>query len=208
MSITSQIKKATYKALGTLYDLPAKVANYADLKRKAQHCILHETAKLYPQSRIFNNQSRADIVVGAHSVVLARLETFGHGGHIEIGQHCFIGELTNIWSASRITIGHRVLISHGVNIHDTNSHSLSAASRHQHFLDIFGSGHPKELSDVPTQPIHIDDDAWIGFGSTVLKGVTIGKGAVVGACSLVTKDVPPYAIVVGNPARVIGTSKP
>jgi maltose O-acetyltransferase len=53
----------------------------------------------------------------------------------------------------------------------------------------------------------IEDDVWIGFNSTILKGVTIGKGAVVGAGSVVTKDVAAYTIVAGNPAKAIGISK-
>jgi virginiamycin A acetyltransferase len=49
----------------------------------------------------------------------------------------------------------------------------------------------------------VGNDVWIGYGSTVMPGVTIGDGAIVGSCSVVTKDVPPYAIVGGNPAKVI-----
>lgn len=202
------VKRILFKILGKAYSIPAKIVDYAEVKRKKQRCLLHPGAKLYPQSRIYNNQSRESIVVREDSVVLARLETFGHGGTIDIGKQCFIGENTNIWSASSIKIGDRVLISHDVNIHDTNSHSISAASRHQHFLEIFGAGHPKELPDVPTKPITIENDAWIGFGATILKGVTIGQGAIVGARTLVTKDVPPYTVVVGNPARIVGTSQP
>lgn len=52
-------------------------------------------------------------------------------------------------------------------------------------------------------PVHIGAGAWIGAGATVLQGVTIGHGAAVGAASVVTRDVPPFAVVVGNPARVI-----
>jgi acetyltransferase-like isoleucine patch superfamily enzyme len=51
--------------------------------------------------------------------------------------------------------------------------------------------------------IEIGNDVWIGYGATILDGVTIGNGAVIGACSLVTTDVPAYAIVAGNPARII-----
>jgi virginiamycin A acetyltransferase len=53
------------------------------------------------------------------------------------------------------------------------------------------------------KPVYIHNDVFIGMNSTVLCGITIGDGAVVGACSVVTKDVPPYAIVAGNPAKII-----
>jgi len=107
-----------------------------------------------------------------------------------------------------VQIGNRVLISHSVNIHDTNSHSLSAQSRHRHFLDIFVDRASGGLDDIGSRPIIIEDDAWVGFGAAILKGVTIGRGAIVSACSVVTKDVPPFTIVAGNPARQIGTSRP
>jgi acetyltransferase-like isoleucine patch superfamily enzyme len=62
------------------------------------------------------------------------------------------------------------------------------------------------MSGVGMSPIVIEDDVWIGFNATVLKGVTIGRGAIIGASTVVTKDVPPYAIVVGNPQRQIGAA--
>ncbi len=49
----------------------------------------------------------------------------------------------------------------------------------------------------------IEDDVWIGYGATILSGVHVGRGAVIGACSVVAKNIPPYAIVVGNPAQII-----
>lgn len=56
--------------------------------------------------------------------------------------------------------------------------------------------------------IRVGDEAWIGYGATILSGVTIGKGAVIGAKAVVTKDIPPYAVAIGNPARVIKTRIP
>ena len=59
-------------------------------------------------------------------------------------------------------------------------------------------GHPSCKGDII-----IENDVWIGAKSTIMSGVKIGNGAVVGACSVVTKDVPPYAIVAGNPAKIV-----
>ena len=62
----------------------------------------------------------------------------------------------------------------------------------------YRDGHPRTKG-----PVRIGSDVWVGFGSIILSGVRIGDGAVIGAGSVVTKDVPPYAIAAGNPARVI-----
>lgn len=61
-----------------------------------------------------------------------------------------------------------------------------------------------EFIDASMYEIHIQDDAWIGYGAIILTGVTIGRGSVVGAGSVVSRDVAPYDIVAGNPARRIG----
>ena len=57
-------------------------------------------------------------------------------------------------------------------------------------------------------PIRIEDDVWIGFNSTILKGTRIGRGAIIGAATLVTRDVEAFTIVAGNPGVVVGQSKP
>jgi acetyltransferase-like isoleucine patch superfamily enzyme len=186
-----------------------RLVERGELLHKKNYCLLSEGAHLYPSSKIENNQARREaIVVAAGSQILGQLLVLAHGGSIRIGESCFVGEHSRIWSADSITIGNRVLISHNVNIHDYNAHSLSAQSRSHHFKEIFSNGHPTNLEDVASAPIVIDDDAWIGFNSTILKGVRIGKGAIVGAATLVTKDVPDYAIVAGIPAKIIGDARP
>jgi acetyltransferase-like isoleucine patch superfamily enzyme len=72
---------------------------------------------------------------------------------------------------------------------------------------MFHGKSPDGHEDIASSPIIIEDDAWIGFGSAIFKGVTVGKGAVVAAMSVVTKDVAPYTVVAGNPARQIGVSR-
>ena len=127
---------------------------------------------------------------------------FKHGGEITIGDHCFVGSNSKIWSAKKIHIGDRVLISHNVNIIDNNSHPLNAAERHKDFVHIFNIGLQDDVY-LNEKEIIIEDDVWIGFNSTIFKGVRIGKGAIIGACTIITQDVPPYAVVVGNPPRII-----
>jgi acetyltransferase-like isoleucine patch superfamily enzyme len=126
-----------------------------------------------------------------------------HGGEIIIGDYCFIGEQTKIWSAKKITTSNRVPIAHNVNIHAQVSHPINAAERHADYKHIFEKGHLQGELDLKEKEVIIHDDVWIGFNATILKGVTIGKGAIIGACTMVTDDVPEYAVIVGNPARII-----
>lgn len=176
-------------------------------ERRIQHvksnATIHPEAKLYDEAKLLNHQKDSGkIVIGKRSQIRAELLVFKHGGEIEIGDYTFIGEFSRVWSAKRIKIGNRVLISHNVNIHDNNSHPLDANERHLDFLHIFEKGLQSDI-DLNEKEIIIEDDVWIGFNSTILKGVTIGKGAIVGAETLVTTDVPPYAVIVGNPARIV-----
>lgn len=171
-------------------------------------CRLSASARLGPRARVFNIGGPSERVrLGEHSVVDGDLLVFPHGGHITIGDWCFVGEGTRIWSGAGIDIGHRVLISHHVTILDNLTHPLDAGERHQHFRQIVLQGHPRDIS-LDDRPVRIDDDAWIGAGSTVLRGVTIGRGAVVAAGAVVTHDVPAWTVVAGNPARPIKSLRP
>lgn len=172
-----------------------------------ERCLVGEGSIFYLSSSIESLNGPSSIVVGSGTHLRGGLHTFPNGGRITIGDAVYIGDETRIWSMSSIIIGNRVQISHNVNIHDHIAHSLSATDRKAHFATIISTGHPTKLDNVTSIPVVIEDDAWIGFNATVLKGVTIGRGAIVGACSVVTKDVAPYTIVVGNPARVSGSSK-
>jgi len=136
----------------------------------------------------------SSIRLGNHSYCRGRLLTYGHGGRISIGDWSYVGVRSEIWSMKSIEIGNRVLIAHDVNIHDGTAHSLDALERHLHFRHIIERGHPRtaeELPGVACSPIVIEDDVWISFGVSILRGVKIGSGSVIAARSIVTKDVPP-----------------
>lgn len=137
------------------------------------------------------------VKLGNHSVCRGRLLTYGHGGNISIGDWCYIGVRSEVWSMVSVTIGDRVLISHDVNIHDGTAHSLDPAERHAHFKKLLTEGHPDEWQDLPgvhAAPIVVEDDVWISFGVTILRGVTIGARSVISAGSMVTRDVPPDSL--------------
>lgn len=166
-------------------------------------CHLQEGARLGAGAKIRNIRGETDrVVVGRHTLVLGELLTFAHGGEISIGEWCYVGEGTRIWSAASIEIGNRVLISHSANIFDNLTHPINAAHRHAQFRQILTAGHPGKIS-LDESPVRVCDDAWIGAGAIVLRGVTVGEGGIVAAGAVVTKDVPPYTIVAGNPAVVV-----
>lgn len=156
-----------------------------------------------PSARIRNIRGNSDhIRIGSHTLVAGELLVFAHGGSISVGDWCYIGEGARIWSSCSIEIGDRVLISHNVNIFDSMTHPIGALQRHAQFKAIMQTGHPLSI-DLGERPVWVKNDAWIGANACVLRGVTIGVGAIVGAGAVVTKEVPPFTIVAGNPARVI-----
>ena len=143
------------------------------------------------------------ISVEENSTIHARFAFERPGASISIGSGSYIGA-SSVISALDVSIGSRVLISWGVTIVDHNSHSLELVDRRSD-LAAWRNGQ-KDWSKVKSAPIKIMDDTWVGFGAIILKGVTIGEGAVIAAGSVVTKDVAPGSIVGGNPAKLIGTT--
>ena len=141
------------------------------------------------------------IEIGDNSLVEGRIFFDREEGFVRIGSRTFIGASTNLVCADSIAIGDDVLIAWGCTIVDHNSHSLVWSERKDDVTKwIRGE---KDWSKVPAGKVVIENRAWVGFNSIILKGLTVGEGAVVGAGSVVTKDVAPYTIVAGNPARII-----
>lgn len=170
-----------------------------------KYCIVGNDTKFYRQSKIMNMSNKNNnIKIGRGGHVRGELLVYPYRGKIEIGDDCYVGEGTRIWSEKRISIGNRVLIAHDVDIHDCNDHPVEKSARHNHFLSIIREGFSKDF-DLNGQEICIQDDVWIGFGACIMKGVTIGEGAVIAAHAVVTRDVPSGVVVGGNPAHIIKT---
>lgn len=167
-----------------------------------RYCTAAQSTRFLRSATVSNRPDhREAITIGAHGIIGGQLQVYPDTGELHIGNHVFVGPDTRIWAGASIHIGHRVLISHGVNILDNISHSLSARERHQQVQN--GNC---ALGDVKRAPIVIEDDAWIGCNAIVMRGVRIGRGAVVAAGTIVTKDVPDFAIVAGPDARVVGSA--
>jgi acetyltransferase-like isoleucine patch superfamily enzyme len=176
--------------------------------RMRRLCGAQRTTRFQRSALVLNNSNARDaITVGAHSVVAGELLVYADSGRVDIGDYCFVGQGTRIWSALEVKIGHRVLISHNVNIHDSISHSLSARERHEHFKEIFLQKR-LHIAAVPKSAIVIEDDVWIGFNVAIMPGVRIGQGAVISAGAVVNKNVPPFTVISGPVGMAIGPSLP
>lgn len=120
--------------------------------------------------------------IGDHTYGKPRVISWGEGTLLMIGRYCSIGTNVTIFLGSE----HR--------INWVSTYPFTFLWEEARSIP----GHPSTKGDVA-----IGNDVWIGFGATILSGVTIGEGAAIGACSVVTRDVPPYAIVAGNPVRIV-----
>lgn len=123
-------------------------------------------------------------------------------GRVEVGEgSILVGAV--LMCAEHIQIGRRVTISYHVTIADCDFHPTDPVLRKQDAMANAPAGDRSQRPPLVTRPVIIEDDVWIGIGSIVLKGVRIGKGARIGAGSVVTNDVAPRVFVQGNPARVV-----
>jgi acetyltransferase-like isoleucine patch superfamily enzyme len=176
--------------------------------RLARSCVIAVDANVTETARVHNPAEPNAVTIGARTLFMGEVIIVRPDARVRIGEWCFVGPQARIWSLQSIEIGDRVFVSHGVHIFDNNSHSLSAAERHARFRELRMEGRYLLPEDVTANSVKIEDDVWIGFNAAILKGVTVGRGAVVAAGCVVTKDVAPYTIVAGNPARVVGESRP
>jgi len=168
--------------------------------------ILLKSCKFRFDGKAKNNQ----VTIGSNTMLGCSFVFESESGKINIGNNTFINAGTSLISIDHISIGSNVTIAWGCTIYDHNSHSLDYKERRkdiQRQNDDYRKREnfiaSKNWDSVKSKPINIEDDVWIGFDSVILSGVTIGRGAIVGARSVVREDVEPWTVVAGNPAIII-----
>ena len=160
---------------------------------KAKGISIKSTVNISLSSQIskgFLNGKKGDINIEEQCELCKGVVIKAYGGKVQIAKNTFLGEYVCIYGHGGVTIGSNTLIA---------MHTCIVSSNHTI---------PKKDVLIRSQgdillPVVIGNDVWIGAGCKILGGVTIGNGSVIGAGSVVTKDLPPYAIAVGVPAKII-----
>lgn len=165
------------------------------------------TKIFYPKARLIRfpfdirNRHLIDLGIGLTTGVGCRIEAHPLDHEktnkcIEFGENVEINDYVHIAAGEKVTIGNNVLIASKVFISDINHGNYSGANQDNPLT----VPHKRTLS---TNPVFIDDNVWIGEFVSILPGVTIGKGTIIGANSVVCKNLPPNVVAVGSPAKPI-----
>lgn len=169
------------------------------------------TRVLFPQARLVRfpiyvrGRSFMELGQGLTTGVNVRLDAFAPRGSspvLRIGRHVQLNDAVHIGAIEQVIIGDYTLVASRVFISDHNHGNYQTQD-------------PASAPDIPpanrplsSRPVRIGRNVWLGEQVCVLPGITIGDGAIVGASSVVTRDIPPNSIAAGNPARVIRTFDP
>lgn len=144
------------------------------------------------------------LAVGAHCTLDNVHFAIGPAGRITIGDYCYLCS-TVLLADLEVAIGNYVTIGWNATITDADFHPVAPAERIADAIACSPLGKGRPRPPIARERVVIEDDAWIGPNSTILKGVRIGSGAWVEPGALVTRDVPAGCRVSGNPAQIIGT---
>lgn len=135
-----------------------------------------------------------NVIIGGNVVFIVSYKVRSNPT-IMIGDDVYIGYETLFSCADSISVGNKVRIAEGCRIFDNNNHPIDPVARAKNAI----------IGEEDIAPVIIEDGAWIGTRATILKGITVGRNAVVATEAVVTKDVPANTVVAGNPARIVKT---
>lgn len=187
------------RCLLNIYRRMKKIDEEALNQVNRQKCKCGKNVVFYETTKIIDETDRdVAITIGTKTHIRGELYAFGKCGKIEIGRECYVGVNTFIWSTKQIKIGDRVLIGHNCNIFDNDTHPKNSKERNRQYRHIIHYGHPRNIN-LNEKRIVIENDVWIGANCTILKGVKIGKGSIIGTGTIVTRNIPSNSIVYGNP---------
>lgn len=156
-----------------------------------ENVILHENVKIGANVSIHNAEVGQGTILDGMSSYFAPQK-----GDIKIGDFCHFSPFTNFEGSGKIKIGNHVSAGPFLKIVTHTGH-LQALTSFPIGSDMF----------LERRPVFIEDNVYLGIDTTILMGVKIGRYSIISACSLVTKDVPPYSVVRGIPAKIIGNIK-
>ena len=151
----------------------------------------------------FRSRAERALVVGAHCTMEGVHFAIEAAGRVEIGDYCYFTNALLLCELE-LRIGHYVMIGWNASISDSDFHPIGPAERIADAIACSPLSKGQPRPEIVKRPVIIEDQVWIGPNATILKGVRIGAGAFIEPGSLVTRDVPPRARVLGNPAQVIG----
>jgi acetyltransferase-like isoleucine patch superfamily enzyme len=153
----------------------------------------------------FYNPSPGALVVGGYCTLDGVQFAVGVGGRIEIGHHCYMNNTVLLAEVS-VEIGNYVMIGWNTTVADADFHPADPALRVEDAIACSPLAEGRKRPPVEKAAVRIEDDVYIGPSVAILKGVRIGRGAFIEPGSVVTRDVPERARILGNPARVIGST--
>lgn len=194
--------KFLFKAYSLIISFSYKLKTKVALKLFVSNCIVGERFSCNGSAKCINYSTNKNNITIGNSCELNCILISGKSGRIKFGDFTTVRENSKIFSTNSIVIGNYVIISNNVIISDNNNHPTNPYLR----LEMSKSGFYSDLWNADhseSSPIVIKDNVWIGERAIILKGVTIGQGAIVATSAVVTKDVPAYSIVAGNPAKVV-----
>jgi acetyltransferase-like isoleucine patch superfamily enzyme len=178
--------------------------------RYKQKMVIGTRTHFLPSFSLTLKSKNNRIEIGKECLLGVQIVTESNDAYIKIGDRVYIGK-SKIICRSGVEFENDILVAWGVTFYDHDSHSLDYKERQkdiQNYLSDFENQrgdliNSKNWDVVKSKPIKVRNNSWVGMNAVILKGVTIGEGAIVAACSVVTRDVPPFTVVAGNPARVV-----